>query len=293
MIAKPRPAPGIVLCCAVLAAPLCTVAMAQEMLRMTIGAQPGETAVATARTELGVLVFTGGDPLIYEVRNEASQALEAVKVDPDGTVTWRSRLVRMAYETDGNPVLRFDVDDRERDVGANAAALSSLELSAQQQSDGGIRDFQVQGSNPEVRAAIEQALEESIQNSVLLFPKEPVAVGHSWDVGKRKMPFPGVGRVEYRLVATLLGVSQRDGPARAELRLEAADARFSPDADSKLAGKLSSFRLQGAAQYDVGGRFLRSQEAYGFLSLTAPNPEGGTLTLQAYMRIEMEEVRGP
>ena len=257
---------------------------------MTIAAQPGQAGRLTVSTDIGVLIFAGGDPLVYEMHVEATQAVEAREVADDGTVTWSSRVVRLLSERDGKPVMRFDADD-ETVSDPNAAALAEVEVVMQQQPDGRIRDFEVHGSRPEVRERIEEALERSIENSVLMFSKDPVAIGQTWKVGKRTMPFPGVGRVEYDLVATLMAIDRRDDGAQAKLRLDSADARFVPDADSKLAGKLSSLRLQGQAIYDIDGSFLRWQESYAFLSVLAPNPEGGMLTLQAYMRIGMQEDR--
>jgi hypothetical protein len=284
-----RPA-AFALAAGVAAAIVATCAPAQESLRMTIAAQPGQAGRLTVSTDIGVLIFAGGDPLVYEMHVEATQAVEAREVADDGTVTWSSRVVRLLSERDGKPVMRFDADD-ETVSDPNAAALAEVEVVMQQQPDGRIRDFEVHGSRPEVREKIEEALERSIENSVLMFSKDPVAIGQTWKVGKRTMPFPGVGRVEYDLVATLMAIDRRDDGAQAELRLDSADARFVPDADSKLAGKLSSLRLQGQAIYDIDGSFLRWQESYAFLSVLAPNPEGGMLTLQAYVRIGMQEDR--
>jgi hypothetical protein len=53
---------------------------------------------------------------------------------------------------------------------------------------------------------------------------------------------------------------------------------------------LSSFHLQGDAQYEIDGRYLRSQDTYGFLSVVAPNPEGGTMTIQIFVRVGAQEV---
>jgi hypothetical protein len=273
-----------------LSALLCTTASAQESIRLIIAARPGEASEITARTDLGVLVFAGGDPLTYQVRNETTLSSRAERVAADGTVTWKTRIARMRAERDGQLLMQFDAEDGE--AGGNAAALKALEVLAEQQSDGRIRDFRVEGAPPEIRSKVEAGLEESIQNSVLMYPRDPVDAGQSWNVGKRTMPFPGVGRLEYQLVATLLGVSRAGGAARANIRLDAADARFVPDADSRMQGKLSSFRLQGDAQYDLDGRFLRSQDTYGFLSLALPNPEGGTMAMQVYMHVGMVEKRG-
>ena len=273
-----------------LAAPLSSSARAEESIRLIIAAQPGQTSELTARTEVGVLVFAGGDPMTYQVRNEGTLSSRAERVAADGTVTWKTRIARMSYERDGRTLMQFDAEDEE--ASGNAAALKELEVHSEQQSDGRIRDFRVEGSESEIRNKVEAGLEESIQNSVLMYPKDPVATGQSWNVGKRTMPFPGVGRLEYQLVATLLGVPRKNGAARADIRLDAADVRFVPDADSRMRGKMSSFRLQGDAQYDIDGRFLRSQDTYGFLSLALPNPEGGTMTMQIYMRVGMEEKRG-
>jgi hypothetical protein len=266
-------------------------AHAQETVRLFIGAQPGQTARITAHTDVGLLIFAGGDPLTLQLHNEATQAFEAVAVAADGTVTWKTRLLRMTYEKDGKAVMRYDAEDPDSNLIPAELALDKLEVMVEQESDGSIRDFHVQGVAPQVRATIEKALEDSIEKSVLVVPKDPVAIGQSWGVGQRTIPFPGIGRVEYRLMATLIGISAADSGARAELRLDAVDARFVPDSDSKLAGKLSSFRLQGDAQYEVDGRYLRSQDTYGFLSVVAPNPEGGSMTLQIFLRVGAREER--
>jgi hypothetical protein len=267
----------------------CATASAQESIRLIIAAQPGQTSQVTARTEVGVLVFAGGDPMTYQMRNEGTLSSRAERVAADGTVTWETRIARMSYERDGRMLMQYDAEDEE--ASGNAAALKELEVHSEQQSDGRIRDFRVEGSKSEIRDKVEAGLEDTLQNSVLMYPKDPVATGQSWNMGKRTMPFPGVGRLEYQLLATLLGVSRKSGAARADIRLDAADVRFVPDADSRMRGKMSSFRLQGDAQYDIDGRFLRSQGTYGFLSLALPNPEGGTMTMQIYMRVGMEEER--
>lgn len=268
---------------------LCATASAQESIRLIITAQPGQVSQLTSRTEVGVLVFAGGDPMTNQVRQEGTLSSHAERVAADGTVTWKIRIARMSYESDGRMLMQFDAEDKE--VSGNAAVLKTLEVLAEQQSDGRIRDFRVPGPESEMRNKVEAGLEESIQNSVLMYPKDAVATGQSWNVGKRTMPFPGVGRLEYQLVATLLGVFRDSGAARAAMRLDAAEVRFVPDADSGMRGKMSSFRLQGDAQYDVDGHFLRSQDTYGFVSLALPNPEGGTMTMQIYLHSGMEEQR--
>lgn len=264
---------------------------AQETVRLIIGAQPGQTGRMTALTDVGFLIFAGGDPLTVQLRNEATQRVEAVAVAADGTVTWKTRLLKLIQEKDGEAVMRYDAEDPGSNLVPAELALDELEVTVEQQSDGSIRDFHVQGVAPQVRGAIEKALEDSIEKSVLVVPKDPVAVGQSWGVGQRTIPFPGIGRVEYRLVATLIGISAADSGAHAELRLDAVDARFVPDADSKLAGKLSSFHMQGDAQYEIDGRYLRSQDTYGFVSVVAPNPEGGSMTLQIFVRVGAQEER--
>jgi hypothetical protein len=278
-----------VLAAGVALAAVVTCAPAQESVRMTIRAQPGQAGHLTASTDVGMLVFAGGDPLTLEMHQEGTQAVQVVEVADDGTVTWTSRVARLLSTQDGKIITRFDAGEDSDDP--NAAALAELEVVVQQQSDGRIRDFQVRGSKPDTRDKVEAALERSIENSVLMFPKDPVAVGQSWKMGKRTMPLPGVGRVEYEIVATLLSVDRGEEEATADLQIDSAEARFVPDADSKLAGKLSSFRMQGRAVYDIDGSFMRWQESYAFLSVTAPNPEGGTVALQAYMRIGMHEER--
>jgi hypothetical protein len=264
---------------------------AQETVRLIIGAQPGQTGRMTALTDAGFLIFAGGDPLTLQLRNEATQRVEAVAVGADGTVTWKTRLLKLVHEKDGEAVMRYDAEDPGSNLVPAGLALDELEVTVKQASDGSIRDFDVQGVASQVRGAIEKALEDSIEKSVLVVPKDPVTIGQSWDVGQRTVPFPGIGRVEYRLLATLMGLFAADSGARAELRLDAVDARFVPDVDSKLAGKLSSFRLQGDAQYEVEGRYLRSQDTYGFLSIVAPNPDGGTMTIEIFVRVGAREER--
>lgn len=266
-----------------------TCASAQESVRMMVRAQPGQTARLTAFTDVGFMIFAGGDPLTYEMHQEGTQAVQVLDVGDDGTVTWTSRIARLLSTRDGETVMRFDAEEDSGDP--TAAALAEVEVVVQQQSDGRIRDFQVRGSQPQMRDKIEAALERSIENSVLMFPKDPLAIGQSWEMGKRTLPLAGVGRVEYEIVATLLAIDRGEEGATADLRIDSAQARFVPDTDAKLAGKLSSFRMQGQAVYDIDGSFMRWQDSYAFLSVAAPNPEGGTLVLQAYMRIGMQEER--
>lgn len=267
-------------------------ARAQDAVRLTIGAEPGQTARLTALLDAGILIFAGGDPLTLQLHNETAQGATALAADADGTVTWQLRLLKATFEQDGEPLLRYDVEDPGRNRVPQGSALDQLQVTVQQESDGRIRDFDVQGGAPQMRAAVEKALEDSIEKSVLVVPRTPVTIGQSWDVGRRTIPLSGIGRVEYRLLATLVGISNADSGTQADVRLDAADARFVPDADSKLAGKLSSFRLQGDAHYDVGGRYLRSQDTYGFVSVVAPNPEGGgMMTMQMYVRVGSHEER--
>ncbi len=262
-------------------------ARTEDRVQLMILAQPGDSGRLTLSVDVGVLVFTGAEePLVVQLRNQATQAVAAEAVADDGTVTWRSRLVRVSAERDGEPLLHFDADDPDAD-----ATLGGLQVVMQQETDGRLRDFRVVGAQPEVRARIEATLEESIERSVLMYPREPIAIGSSWKAGRRDMPFPGIGRVEYQLLATLVAIHDDEDGAWADVRLDAADARFVPDEDSKHPGRLAGFRMQGDAQYDVQRGYMRWQDSYLFMSILAREKSGETVTLQAYGRVSMQEER--
>ncbi len=237
-----------------------------------------------------------------EVRSDQIQRLEyrVEKVRFNGDTTTAIRVLRTAAEAYVNdqPTQVYDTGRHSyRAIMRNDENLAPIlklldsSLLIEQGPDGVIKDFTVEGPDPDSRERLEQQAENMMRNNLIQYPNGPVRMGDTWLAGTRSTVFPSVGRLDFDLMAELVAIDQGDGYQNAAIAITTKNARYNSISQEQETFSVKSFEMSGSAIYaGLYGRIV-SFMIEGELVLDTP-PEAAPINgFRALIRSEAAQVQ--
>jgi hypothetical protein len=186
-------------------------ARAQEKVTLRLNLKPGQTYTLSQTTHQEINQTIGGNPQTMKQAFTFTYSFKPSKVDPDGTIhgTYKHDAITVKMQGPGGQVDYDSSRDKEPPTNPMAkpfAALVGKELQVVMTPRGEVKELkgadeilaavlESMGDLPEqVRATAKQqmesqfgeaAMKESFEQMTAIYPKDPVAVGESWDVEHR------------------------------------------------------------------------------------------------------------
>lgn len=280
-----------------------SLAVAQPT-RLEFKGKTGDSSQIESGVKIEMKVFPHGasaPEAAIELGSATLRKDSVVRTHANGDVEATSKFLRMQkfQVFNGKPVFFFDSQDP-RSVEATKAspeaqalrAALDMQIFLRFDTRGRLIDIRTQNAGSVQQAQIDRIMEDGISGNWLALPSGPIDVGQSWEVGKRSYNFPGVGRIEYLVRATLKGIDKSaPNGAMALIDLASETPRFiAAPGKNKDAVQLDHFQLVGSAAFQIGAGRFSKQENDLAMRLHVREPDGRRQRIEAKGSIVVREV---
>lgn len=272
--------------------------------RLEFKGKTGEAIQLESGMKLEMRVFPQGasaPEAVIELGSATLRKDSVVRTHANGDVEAISKFLRLQkfQVFNGKPVFFFDSQDPKSVEATKASpeaqalrAALGMQISLRFDARGRLIDVRTENAGSAHQAQIDRIMEDGISGNWLALPPGPIDVGQNWEIGKRSYNFPGVGRIEYLVRATLKGIDKSaPNGAMALIDLVSETPKFiaAPGKD-KNAVQLDHFQLVGDAAFQIGtGRFSK-QENDLVMRLHVREPDGRQQRIEARGSIVVREV---